>query len=472
MPARLPGPEPACGREPGWNRVQLMCKAPSARLSPRRLPSARGGRGGVCLSCSLVLLLLSAAAARALPVLRAVRVIATPEQTRFIVQFTEAVEHHLEQQPAQPELGVPARVVINFPGARVAEPAPLPKALPEGPAVRVRATHVEDGVRLVIDVPGLEDAGTFFLPDPYRLIIDVRGTPRFVPVTPTVPPTATPSPLPRGVATIALPRTPTLAVAGRMPLPATPTAVRVSAVATVSSHVAAKAVKIVLDAGHGGKDPGASGAPGVVEKDIVLAITRALRDRLVRELGYQVVLTRDRDIFIALEERTAIANKASADLFVSIHANASTNPDLVGIETYYLRNTDDRATLRLAAMENGLRSMTGGGSDEPGAALILSDMIQNYKIHESTAFAEKVQAQLVAGTRRAHADVADLGVKRGPFYVLVGAGMPCVLAEVGFVTHPIEGARLTSADYQALLVDGLLRGIRASVENAQSAGNL
>jgi N-acetylmuramoyl-L-alanine amidase len=423
----------------------------------------------------LVFVVLSSAAAEALPVLRAVRVITTPEQTRFVIQFSEPVEHHLERQAAQPELGVPERVVIDFPGARVAEPAPLPKTLAQGPAVRIRATRVADSVRLLIDVPGLEDAGTFFLPDPFRLIVDVRGTPRFGAVQPTAKPTTTPVPLPQDIATIALPRTPTLAVpvavAALPPTPVGPEAGRPNSTpAPIPPH--GHPVKIVLDAGHGGKDPGASGVAGVAEKDIVLAIARRLRDRLRRELGYQVVMTRDRDVFIALEERTAIANAARADLFISIHANASPNEAAAGIETYYLRNTDDRATLRLAAMENGLRAMAGSGASDDGAALILSDMIQNYKIQESTTLAEKVQERLVSGVRRGHDDVNDLGVKRGPFYVLVGAGMPCVLAEVGFVTHPIEGQRLVAPDYQALLVDGLLRGIQASVENARAAGNL
>jgi N-acetylmuramoyl-L-alanine amidase len=231
-------------------------------------------------------------------------------------------------------------------------------------------------------------------------------------------------------------------------------------------------LKIVLDPGHGGKDPGALGVGGIVEKDVVLAITKRLRDRLLAEPDIDVVLTRDSDVFLRLEERTALANAEHADLFISIHGNASTNASASGAETYYLNNTDDHATLRLAAMENGLRSMTGQGGDSSDVALILSDLIQNYKVQEAVRLAQDLQSSLVSSLRVYGAGANDLGVKRGPFYVLVGAGMPGVLVEVAFLTNPEEGARLAESGYQDAIADGLLRGLRRSVEGMRTAGNL
>jgi N-acetylmuramoyl-L-alanine amidase len=230
--------------------------------------------------------------------------------------------------------------------------------------------------------------------------------------------------------------------------------------------------KVVLDPGHGGKDPGAIGADGLAEKDVVLSIAHRLKVRLASEPNLDVGLTRDTDVFLALEERTARANAEQADLFVSIHANASPNPDLSGVETYYLNNTDDHATIRLAEMENGLRTVTGGGRRDHDVALILSDLIQSYKIQESVALAEQVQRALVASLDGRGSPVNNLGVKRGPFYVLVGAGMPCVLVEVSFLTNREEAARLADTTYQETIADGLLRGIRQFVENTRVAENL
>jgi N-acetylmuramoyl-L-alanine amidase len=310
---------------------------------------------------------------------------------------------------------------------------------------------------LILDVPGLTDFGVFPMLDPFRLVIDVRGTPR-----PAAPPVVA---KPAGAA-------PQTSAKSAAPSRAPEMAARPERAAPTPGAAAPHRVKIVLDPGHGGKDPGALGPGGVAEKDIVLAIALRLKARLAALPDTEVVLTRDRDVFLALEERTGRANAEHADLFISIHGNASPNVALSGVETYYLNNTNDRATLRLAAMENGLRSMTGHDSRDHDASLILSDLIQNYKIQESVQLAEALQHGIV-GTLAAHGTPAgDLGVKRGPFYVLVGAGMPCALAEVSFLTHPREGVRLTQPAYQDSIADGLLRGIERFVENSRAAENL
>jgi N-acetylmuramoyl-L-alanine amidase len=230
-------------------------------------------------------------------------------------------------------------------------------------------------------------------------------------------------------------------------------------------------LRVVLDPGHGGKDPGAIGLGGVLEKNVVLGVARRLAKRL-EAAGHEVILTRDSDVFIPLSERTQRANAAKADLFVSIHANASPNRTASGIETYYLSNTDDRATIRLAHMENQLLHMTGEPPADSDVSWIISDMIQSYKVEESHGLARQIQASLVAEARREQRNVRDLGSKPGPFFVLVGAAMPAVLAEVAFVSHPEEARRLQDGAYQDRLAEGLLLGIGRFVENAAIAATL
>ncbi len=232
---------------------------------------------------------------------------------------------------------------------------------------------------------------------------------------------------------------------------------------------AAPRPKIVLDPGHGGRDPGAHGF--ALEKDVTLAIARRLASLLRTRLGAQVVLTRNEDRTLPLSARTARANGEQADLFVSIHTNASPRGRLHGIETYTLDNTSDHATIRLARMENGPsgRAATAGKAD---LRYILSDLVQVGKMDESIALASAVQRGVVRRLRTEYHDVEDLGVKRGPFYVLVGAFMPCVLVETSFLTHPVEGRRLTRPAYREAVAEGLYEGIARFVADTRRAHTL
>ena len=230
-------------------------------------------------------------------------------------------------------------------------------------------------------------------------------------------------------------------------------------------------VVIAVDAGHGGVDPGAIGHGGTREKDVTLAIARRLAALLEERLGAETLLTRTDDTTLSLSDRTARANSEGADLFVSIHANANPTGRLHGIETYYLDNAADHATSRLAAMENGLDLLRprGEGSD---LRYILSDLVQVGKMDESIALARAVQRAVVATTRSRYPYVTDLGVKRGPFYVLVGAYMPCVLVETSFLTHPMEGRRLARDEYQATLAEGIASGVARFLADARRARTL
>ncbi|MEE8185262.1 MAG: N-acetylmuramoyl-L-alanine amidase [Thermodesulfobacteriota bacterium] len=216
---------------------------------------------------------------------------------------------------------------------------------------------------------------------------------------------------------------------------------------------------VVIDPGHGGLDSGAIGPNGIMEKDINLAIAKRLSEFLSGKPGLNVILTRTEDIFIPLRERTAIANGNAADLFVSIHANAAFRKGASGVETYFLsfEASDDEAR-RVAAFENGVVSLEDYNTDrqetKDDLKAILWDMAQTELLNESSQLAELIQEKLsnvVKGEPR--------GVKQAPFIVLVGATMPAILIEVGFITNPEEEKRLASKSTQEDLASAVFEGI-------------
>lgn len=227
---------------------------------------------------------------------------------------------------------------------------------------------------------------------------------------------------------------------------------------------------VMIDPGHGGYDPGTQSAGGILEKDIALNISRRLLYAL-KTRGVRAQITRDSDDFIALSERTRRANIANADLFVSIHLNSSPNPETTGIEVYYLNNTTDRATIRLARMENAGVRGTSAAADG-NLNYILADLRQNYKATEAASLARMIDTQTVTDLdAQLGPKVNPLGAKMGPFYVLVGAHMPAVLVECGFLSNAYEAQRLSSAQYQETLADGIA-GAVVRYLSADAAGNL
>jgi N-acetylmuramoyl-L-alanine amidase len=227
---------------------------------------------------------------------------------------------------------------------------------------------------------------------------------------------------------------------------------------------------VVVDAGHGGHDPGTRSADGVLEKDLALQIARRLADALTQR-GIRAILTRDRDEYWTLAQRTAIANRSSADLFVSVHLNWSPNPQTMGLEVYYLNNTTDRATIRLARMENA--AAEGGAPLDRSLNYILSDLRQQYKATESALLAQLMEQETVSGLRTAFGDdVRGLGAKKGPFYVLVGPRIPAVLVECGFLSNSTEAQRLATPAYQQGLADGLAASVMHYLNQDVTAGTL
>ena len=234
---------------------------------------------------------------------------------------------------------------------------------------------------------------------------------------------------------------------------------------------AARQARVMIDAGHGGYDPGARSDAYLSEKDCALGIARRLADAL-RARGVDAALTRDGDYFLSLAERARLANRAGADLFISIHLNWSPDPAASGIEVYYLNNTTDRATIRLARMEN-FSGSGDGAAPKSGLNYILSDLTQNYKADESASLARTIGAQTAADLRAAFGTtIQDLGAKRGPFYVLVGAHMPAVLVECGFLSNPQEAERLSSPQYQARLAGAIATAVMRYLNGDAAGGNL
>ncbi len=211
--------------------------------------------------------------------------------------------------------------------------------------------------------------------------------------------------------------------------------------------------RIVIDPGHGGHDPGAQ-SRGSSEADVVLDIALRLEQLLTREPGVEVVLTRRTNVFVPLEERTAIANRQNADLFLSIHANASRNAKARGVETYFLNFASTPDAEAVAARENSASGRTMHSLPDIVKAITL-----NNKLDESRDFATIVQREMVGHLSTSNKDLRDLGVKQAPFVVLIGAGMPSVLAEISFITHSQEGKLLRNKAYRQKIAEALYRGV-------------
>jgi N-acetylmuramoyl-L-alanine amidase len=379
--------------------------------------------------------------------LAGIRFWSNPGYTRVVLDLSAPAPFTTNFLPADPVENLPPRLFLDIAPATLDPVLRAPTIVDDGLLRRVRTGVPEGGkVRVVLDLNSIGQHKIFPLNDPYRIVIDISGekiaeikalepslhAPPGPPVITTTQPESQPQPQPQPQP--ASGRDPIAKILDQVPL--TPPPATVAPVMTTLR-------RIVVDPGHGGKDPGAIGPNGVREKDVNLAIARKLASKLRETLACDVVLTRDSDIYLPLEERTAIANKVGADLFISIHANASTNRQAYGVETYYLNFSKNDRAAAVAARENGT-SLKDVGDLE----LILFDLMANSKINESSRLAAEIQKALVEQLGGRFSDVRDLGVRQGPFYVLLGATMPSVLVETAFISHPREEQRLSSRDYQ------------------------
>jgi N-acetylmuramoyl-L-alanine amidase len=227
--------------------------------------------------------------------------------------------------------------------------------------------------------------------------------------------------------------------------------------------------RIVIDAGHGGHDSGTLGAGGIEEKDVVLDVALRLGKLLHDRLGAEIVYTRADDTFIPLETRTAIANKAQADLFVSVHANSSVDTDARGVEVYYLNFTSDPEAMRVASRENAVSNESVHDLSDLVKKIALKD-----KIDESKELAGDVDSSLYGGLRKGNAGLKDRGVKKAPFVVLIGANMPSILAEISFVTNAEDAAKLETPEYRERVAESLYKGVAryAAAINGREPGEV
>jgi N-acetylmuramoyl-L-alanine amidase len=362
------------------------------------------------------------------------------DSARILLDLSGETKFDMRELKENPAKGMPARVYVDLQSANLAFAAKEPIAVDNGLLRQVRvAQYNADVVRVVLDMDKLLAHNAFTLSNPARLVIDVLG------MNTAAKPVREAAAVPPPASTAALANE-------KRPGPALP----VNGLR-----------KIVLDPGHGGKDPGAIGAGGIAEKDIVLSIAKKLARKLREEMNVQVVLTRNDDRFVPLEDRTARANAENADLFISLHMNASVNGEAKGVETYYLDNTTDEAAIRLAARENS--TSRRNISD---LQFILSDMTQNMKLEDSITLAHRLQSAVVDGMAKPMGDVKDLGVKKALFYVLVGARMPSVLVEMFFITNRNEGREMSRASYQDAMVRALFAGIQKFGESNMMAKTL
>ncbi|HMF74279.1 MAG TPA: N-acetylmuramoyl-L-alanine amidase, partial [Bryobacteraceae bacterium] len=212
--------------------------------------------------------------------------------------------------------------------------------------------------------------------------------------------------------------------------------------------------RVVIDPGHGGKDVGSVGPNGLLEKDLALDVALRLGKMITQKLGAEVIYTRSDDTFIPLEERTAIANRQKADLFISVHANSSTEVTVTGVETYYFNLNSDKKGLELAMRENA-----ASGSSISDLNDLLHRAVLQTKLEESREFAQKVQESLCANSIKMNARARNRGVRQAPFMVLIGATMPSILAEIGFVSNPRDERLMKRADQRQKIADALLKGV-------------
>lgn len=340
-------------------------------------------------------------------ILTEIRNISNKDWTRVVLFLSQAVTPKFSFLPEDKRNNLPPRLYLDLDGARLDPAVPASKNISDGLLEKVRAAQNDaDTVRVVLDFTSYDRYQVIPFPGEARIVIDVYGS--------------------KGVSK---PNEP-LIVEGQK----------------------GRQQIVIVDAGHGGKDPGAIGAGKRLEKDVVLRVAKETAG-LLAKAGYEVHYTRKDDTFLELFERTAEANKVNADLFLSIHANASESKKPHGYTTYFLAEPSDASAQRVAARENNVKVAQLNEVDMLKQALIFS-----FNKNESHVFAKSVHEAVVKRIRN-YEPFKDSGVKSAPFYVMYGAQMPSILVEVGFISHPKEAKKLFRKDYIKDLSRGLVDGV-------------
>ena len=324
------------------------------------------------------------------------------ESARIVVLITRPTTFQVGFLERTGETG--PRLYVDIAGATYKGPLEFDVG---GLVQRVRLGRRKSGTRVVLDLEQSAYRKVFYLPEPFRLVIDVA----------TTPPSRDVDEPKQGPRTVE---------------------------------------RVVLDPGHGGEDPGATGPRGLMEKDVTLDIAHRAAPLLARELEISTLLTRDADQYVALDERTARANAFRADLFVSIHCNATEDGKARGVSTYVLDASPDTRAAEIAARENAASAAAAAE-----LAAVMSQVLDEGAVARSVHFAELLQRATMASLAPDYAGVPDLGVRRAGFYVLAGAHMPAVLFEVSFISDSRDEMRLNTGDYRQKLADAIVNAIRA-----------
>lgn len=394
--------------------------------------------------------------------------------TRVVIMASGPVDY--KDILLQDTKNIPRRLYIDFRKSYIEPQYRSPVPIEDGLLRSIRTGQFNsDTVRVVLDIESIDNYKIFNLTDPFRVVIDVRGkgeAAEIIAAQVVAPNSSAPFAITRTHKKVKLPIVASkksdlviLRESRKLALSPSKTETKVEAlVGTIELSLAQQlglgVKKIVVDPGHGGKDPGAI-AFGLKEKDIVLDIAKKLAPLLTKELGCEVLLTRDSDVFLSLEERTAIANSENADLFVSLHINAHTSANVRGLETYYLNLTADAEAMRVAARENS--TSTHQMSDLQN---ILSDIMKNSKIKESSRLAQQVHNSIVTKAQNnGFDDIRNLGVKQAPFYVLIGAEMPAILIEIGFISNEDDMRNLQDTKFITMLTQEISYGIKTYVSD-------
>jgi N-acetylmuramoyl-L-alanine amidase len=355
--------------------------------------------------------------------------------TRVVVDLDRPVKYDHHLLAADPDQRKPRRLYLDLKGTLVSPDVEKNIVIKDGLLRRARAgQNSSDTVRIVLDMVSVGEYKVFHLHDPFRIVADVKR------VSKTKIAKSDENNKPKGKHV----------EKGRSP----------ETNASLARQLGLNVKTIVIDPGHGGKDPGCHLGSRLEEKDIVLNISKILASKIKAKLGCNVFLTRRSDVFLPLERRTAIANMKKADLFISLHVNAHRDRRISGIETYFLNMATNKRAVMLAARENATSQ-----KNISDLQTILNDLMLNSKIHESSRLAQKVQSGMISETRRTYKYVKDLGVKQAPFYVLIGAQMPSILVEVGFLTNSTEKKRLTTKLYKEKIAEGIADGISSYIKS-------
>ncbi|MDA8139236.1 MAG: N-acetylmuramoyl-L-alanine amidase [Desulfobacteraceae bacterium] len=367
-----------------------------------------------------------------LSVVNGLRFWSTPRYTRVVIDANADTEFSHRQLREDPGLGKPQRIYIDIHNSRLSSDFQKVVPINDNLLSDARAGQYNaDTVRVVVDIKSSKTYKIFSLKNPFRLVLDVWGQEV---ATATAPPPPPPE---------------EHTSSGKIPQSA------------IVKQLALGVKRIVIDPGHGGKDFGAPGAiRGVHEKQVTLEIGRRLAEKIRSQLKCDVVMTRNSDTYLSLEERTAIANTQNADLFISIHTNAAQDHQAYGMETYILNLATDDESIRVAARENATSTKNISDLDS-----ILQDLMQNAKVNESTRLAGYVQIGAYSRLGKKFEPLRNKGVKKAPFYVLLGADMPSILVETAFISNPRECQRLTSPEFQDVFCQGIVDGIKHYIED-------